>query len=173
MKKRSGPIYVRSGGKVISLVEEMDTREIRLPTLRVRLRLLSPSALYVIDERGVERLGFRQAGVWSHLVMWSIISNLSKTNKEHQSRQALSVFGKPHAIGNKTLIPVRSVLHMEPLTDSSAIPLSHARPVGMIEVRNGNVRVQPMSIAIPFRPVIIFLAACWLAKTVQRWRSRR
>lgn len=178
MKKRSGPVYLRSGGKVISLVEEIEAREIRLPTLRARLQQFVPSALYVIGERGVERIGFRSIGVWGHLAMRLgrfAIYNPDSANKERQPPQRLSVFGKPRRIGDKTLIPVRSVLYISelgPLTDSSAVLTTSARRIAMIEVKGGKVRVRPTPGSIPLGAVV-FLAACRLAKTAHKWRGRR
>jgi|GEM_PF-3408963 len=181
MKKRSGPVYLRSGGKVISLVEEIEAREIRLPTLRARLRQLVPTALYVIDERGVERIGFRSIGIWGHLAMRLgrfAIYNSNSASKERQPPQRLSVFGKPCMVGNKTLIPVRSILHISelgPLTGSNAVLTTSARRIAMIEVRGGKVRVRPTPGSIPVG-VVVFLAACnvyWLAKTAHKWRGRR
>jgi hypothetical protein len=181
MKKRSGPIYLRSGGKVISLVEEIKAREIRLPILRARLQQFVPSALYVIDEKGVERIGFKNTGVWGHLVMRPgrlTTYHANSANKERQSPQGAWVFGKPRAVGNKTLIPVRSVLHIsEPgsLTGSSAVPTTSARRIAMIEVSGGKVRVQPTPGSIPVGVIVILAAynVYWLAKAVHKRRGRR
>src|SRR5215210_7457186 len=60
-RRRSSPIYVRSAGKVISLVAEIEAQELRLKVRSISLNRLSPSALYVIDEDGVARLKFRRS----------------------------------------------------------------------------------------------------------------
>ena len=60
-RRRSSPIYVRSAGKVISLVAEIEAQELRLKVRSISLNRLSPSALYVIDEDGVARLKIRRS----------------------------------------------------------------------------------------------------------------
>ena len=58
-RQRGRPIYLSSAGRVVSLVPEARLRIVTLPSwLGLELQLLSPSALFVIDDRGVMRLSF-------------------------------------------------------------------------------------------------------------------
>ena len=64
VRRRGSPIYVRSAGRVISLVEEIEEQEIRLKMSPIVLHRVSPSALYVIDEGGVRSLRFKSGMLW-------------------------------------------------------------------------------------------------------------
>lgn len=56
---RSGPIYIRTRTRIISLVEEARLMEYEVSGLR--LSRLLPRALFVIDEQGVHRVRFASA----------------------------------------------------------------------------------------------------------------
>jgi hypothetical protein len=56
---RSGPIYIRTRSRMISLVEEARLTEYEVSGLR--LSRLRPRALFVIDEQGVHRVRFASA----------------------------------------------------------------------------------------------------------------
>lgn len=58
---RSGPIYIRTRTRVISLVEEARVTEHEVSGLR--LSRLRPRALFVIDEQGVHRVRFASANM--------------------------------------------------------------------------------------------------------------
>jgi hypothetical protein len=56
---RSGPIYIRTRTRIISLVE--DARLMEYEVSGLRLSRLLPRALFVIDEQGVHRVRFASA----------------------------------------------------------------------------------------------------------------
>ncbi|MDQ6695013.1 MAG: hypothetical protein M3014_11445 [Chloroflexota bacterium] len=56
--QRGSPLYIRTGQQIISLVPEAMWHEIRV--LDFSVRLVRPTAIYVIDDVGVTRL---EAGI--------------------------------------------------------------------------------------------------------------
>ena len=60
IKKRGRPEYIKTGGLTISVVPEVDVLECNLGAAEgFVLRRLRPSSLFVIDDLGVRRIGFR------------------------------------------------------------------------------------------------------------------
>ncbi|HYO49177.1 MAG TPA: hypothetical protein VEW94_04945 [Chloroflexia bacterium] len=59
VRERGSPIYIRGDSGVIALVPEVGVQEARMPRkAEMQLRVLSPSAVYVIDGDGVRRVAF-------------------------------------------------------------------------------------------------------------------
>ncbi len=75
---RGSPIYLRSGGQVVSLVPEVVERAGRLPRA---LRAVSASAVYVIDDAGIAKLRlnvgkFRRATLFAPALLLAPIQYL-------------------------------------------------------------------------------------------------
>jgi hypothetical protein len=64
VRERGSPIYIRGDSGVIALVPEIGVQEAQMPgTAGLRMRVLIPSAVYVIESDGVHRMAFGRVSV--------------------------------------------------------------------------------------------------------------
>jgi hypothetical protein len=64
VRERGSPIYVRGDSGVIALVPEVGVHDARMSRMAgLRLRVLNPLAVYVIDGAGVRRIAFGRVRV--------------------------------------------------------------------------------------------------------------
>ena len=92
-----------------------------------------------------------------------------------QLQQVSQVFGKPYAVGDKTLIPVSQVfLGLRPI---HAGRVTVTKPVALVEVdQQGKVNIKAVFNSLPIAILGMLVGAWnvyWIAKTIREWRRGR
>src|SRR5438552_3695226 len=112
----------------------------------------------------------------------------SVMNEATRAANVSSVFGEAYQVGDKTIIPVARIRHAMGFGAGSGSGLeqgsgtgggggsySGARPVAVIEVEGGNVRIKPVTDNMPIALAGILLAGWnvfWIGKTIRAVRKR-
>ena len=149
---RGRPVYVQVGDDRISLVPEVVAWRIRLG-LRLSLRLVAPSAVYLIDAAGVRRLDARRRSSldlhddrevggqdspdaevrWAHLV-----AHTAAGVRPANPQEVEWVFGEPRQLGDRWIMPVSSARRLE--SRRGLIKMATQR-VGVFVIGEGRARV--------------------------------
>jgi hypothetical protein len=189
LRQRGGPIYISSGGRTISLVPEAILRIIAFSWSRHELHLLSPSALFVIDDRGVERLRFTPDGgtlaallaslAPGPLTYWWQSSSGGKLPKAGRDSLVANVFGELHQKGDTTIIPVVRahtwVRAAGAVNEDRQPTFYRVSPIGIVEVDPAGVRIKARASSLTPALGIALICAWslyWTFRRSKEWAGR-
>lgn len=113
-----------------------------------------------------------------------VIVNGGLDDRPDQVASIATVFGEPYEVGGTTLIPVTEVRRFmmgHSKGDNSDAPgsrsfLSRTKPVAVIEVEAGQVRIVRVPDPLPVIIGGMLVGAWniyWILRTIREWRARR